>query len=474
MSAFLFPPEQGAVFLAAVSGGADSTAMLTALAALRRERPFTLRCLHINHGIRSEQECLGDVLAVRELCGKLAVPCKVVTIPRGRVLKQAKMRGTGVEAAARFYRHAIWRDEARRLKVKRSAVAVRILVAHTRDDLLETALMRFLRGSGPAGLGAMPRSKGPLLRPLLDLSRTEVLSYLGEKGISYCTDSTNADKAYLRNRIRLELIPLLDASFPGWRKGVYNFAETQAFTAAFLSGEASRSVKWEGAGGFLSAGRGDFFSAPEIIREEALYQGADLLAREKREGLGPDVPGRGREVPRRESVRRFSRGGAKALDLGPFRAEDRNGRVLLSSRKRASGQGERGFSLLIEQCGQYRLGELQVKVEEAFGDEAGTGGFFSALPLVLRPFNRDDEIPGRSPVPDEALVRSGFSGYTHTRPFWANAITAEDSRGIAACIGLAACGADVHRDGVMVFTRREVKSREDRFLVHILAGKPGG
>jgi tRNA(Ile)-lysidine synthase len=390
------------------------------------------------------------------------------------------MEGTGVEAAARFYRRAIWGDEVRRLKAKKAVRAVRILVAHTRDDLLETALMRFLRGSGPAGLGAMPRAKGPLLRPLLDLSRTEVLSYLGEKGLSYRTDSTNADKAYLRNRIRLELIPLLDASFPGWRKGVYNFAETQAFTAAFLSGEASRSVKWEGAGGCLSVAGGDFFSAPEIIREEALFRGADLLAREKGEGLVPDLPGRGRAVPRRESIRRFSRGEAKALDLGPFRAETRNGRVLLFSRKQASGQdlkggsGDRGFSFLIERCGQYRLGELRVKVEEASGEEAGTGGFFSGLPLVLRPFNRDDEIPARSPAPGEALVRSGFSGYTHTRPFWANAITAEDSRGIAACIGLAARDADLNRDGVMVFTRREGKSREDRFLVHILAGETGG
>ncbi|MDR0376546.1 MAG: tRNA lysidine(34) synthetase TilS, partial [Spirochaetaceae bacterium] len=178
--------EKGTRFLAAVSGGADSTAMLAALTAFAGERGLVTRCFHVEHGLRAAEESRGDAAGVRELCRKLGVPCKVAHIPPGKIAATAAKQGIGLEAAARFYRHALWDREARRIG------AARVLVAHTRDDVLETVLMRVLRGSGPAGLAAMERDNGRVLRPLISLNRSQVLEYLAGRGIPYRTDSTNA------------------------------------------------------------------------------------------------------------------------------------------------------------------------------------------------------------------------------------------------------------------------------------------
>ncbi|MDR0496482.1 MAG: tRNA lysidine(34) synthetase TilS, partial [Treponema sp.] len=229
----------GKIYLAAVSGGADSTAMLAGLAVLREKAAFSLHCVHVEHGIRPASENQGDAQAVETLCEKLNVPCRVISIPPGKIASYAAKGGPGIEGAARFFRHKALRAEARRVN------ADLILTAHTCDDLLETILMRVLRGSGPAGLSPMPRMRGCLLRPLLELTRKDVLEYLEKKDILYRTDSTNADIMYLRNRIRLKLIPVLDDFFPSWRNSLLALAETQALTADFLSSEVRKSLTWE-------------------------------------------------------------------------------------------------------------------------------------------------------------------------------------------------------------------------------------
>jgi tRNA(Ile)-lysidine synthase len=283
VAAALGADSRGKVFLAAVSGGADSTAMLIALAALRPEMGFTLHCLHVDHGIRSAAESRGDREFVEGLCKKLDLPCEIAVVPPGRILRRAKELGIGLEAAARLYRRRAWNREARRIG------AAGVLTAHTRDDLLETVLMRILRGSGPAGLAAMPPRRGRILRPLLELSRAGVLQYLEDKGFTYRTDPSNSDVRFLRNLIRLRLIPALDGCFPRWRTGLRSLAETQRLTADFLASEAERLVSWEErrAGKEFRAGADVFFALPPILREEALFLGIDKLqARLCRRGAG--------------------------------------------------------------------------------------------------------------------------------------------------------------------------------------------
>jgi tRNA(Ile)-lysidine synthase len=340
---------------------------------------------------------------VEELCERLDVPCRVVSVAPGKIALAASRSGEGLEAAARRFRRRIWNAERRRIG------AARILAAHTGDDRLETLLMRVLRGAGPGGLAAMPRERGWILRPLLDLSRVDVLRYLEERGINFRTDSTNADIRFLRNRVRLKLIPCLDEFFPFWRKGLLSLGETQALTAAFLAAEARRRIPWESGGGMLKTRAAVFFAEPEILREEALFLAADLLAAGKpvdasrRTGAAGSF-GKQPALPRRAVLRRAVSGALnRAADLGPVRLE----RVKDQLRVKPSGQEgfDRGFALLIKAPGSYILkdgafpyvlrGGLRFEVSGPVLQDAGAlgkRGFFARFPLVLRTWQGGDFI----------------------------------------------------------------------------------
>ena len=317
--AALPPIPHPAKYLAAVSGGADSAAMLAALARLRGEAHFSLCCAHVNHGLRSPEESAGDAAAVRSLCKSLKVPCRVVSFPPGKIAAFAAQQGTGIEAAARIFRMSALRREAQRFG------ADYILTAHTHDDLLETLLMRVLRGAGPAGLSPMPPVRGLMLRPLLAVARQDVLAYLAQRDIPYRTDSTNADIRFLRNRIRHKLVPLLDEFFPSWRSSLRALAETQDLSAQFLAAEAQQRLPWTSAAGKLFVPEADFFAAPQILREEAVFAGADKLA-----DLPPASP---TATPRRVAVRRAvqppAAGKPAATDLGPLHLRRRGGYIEL-------------------------------------------------------------------------------------------------------------------------------------------------
>jgi tRNA(Ile)-lysidine synthase len=359
------------------------------------------------------------------------------------VYAAAKRRGLGIEGAARLFRHAVWNREARRTGARR------VLSAHTRDDLLETVCMRFLRGSGPEGLAAMPRDRAPgsqggpgILRPLLALGRSDVLRYLEEQGIPYRTDSTNSDPAFLRNRIRKNLFPFLDAQFPGWRQSVLALGETQRLTAGFLRTEAEIRLPWQPAG---EAGTGEawflsedaFFAQPRIIREEALFLGTDRFRRVREES--PDRRESPPGPPRRRAVRLFCRfspdaaasSAGKALDLGACRVERRQGLIILSAKKRF---WEEGFSLLIKEPGLYKLKGLIIECTSA--PPPGKDAFSAALPLVLRRRFKDDAIRRRAckePGPEGRKVPEGPLG--SRQGFQYTCISALDAGGVAAFIG---------------------------------------
>ena len=380
---------KGQILLAAVSGGADSTAMLAGLAALRKEAGFALHCIHVEHGIRPAEESRGDAMAVEALCETFSVPCRVVTIPEGRIAAFAGKGGPGIEGAARIFRHKAWNLERRRIG------AERILTAHTLDDLLENLLMGILRGAGPAGLSPMPRSRGIILRPLLDMTRQQVLEYLEEKDIPYRTDSTNTDTRFFRNRVRHILVPLLDSSFPSWRKTILTLAETQALTAEFLASESGKRLPWKNEDALLKLREEDFLNAPPILREEAVFAAVDILT-----ALKPGKKSR-RLVPRRSVVRSAAENSAQ--DLGPVRLERKNGFITMALQT----QSERGFSLLIKEPGLYTLKgkvlslgkgtalSIKVQAKEAETGEAQVkeGSVFSGrLPTVLRKHREGDRI----------------------------------------------------------------------------------
>jgi tRNA(Ile)-lysidine synthase len=198
------PDLQGGLILVALSGGADSVALLHALAALRRKFHFELGAAHLNHRLRAA-ESDRDEAFVRELCARIGVEL-VVEWARG-----LKATDGNLEARARTARQRFLARAAAR------AGADYIALAHQADDQAETVMMRLLRGAGVTGLGAMAEvSAGDVIRPLLEVRRSAILAYLDEIGARFVEDSTNASLKYDRNRVRHRLMPLLEREFaPG-------------------------------------------------------------------------------------------------------------------------------------------------------------------------------------------------------------------------------------------------------------------
>ena len=195
--------------LVAVSGGPDSVSLLHLLCEFKNEWDLHLEVAHLQHGIRGDA-AQQDAMFVERLAEELKLPfhMRAVDLPR---LRSAAGRGN-LEALARAERYRFFAElvAARNLS--------KVATAHTQDDQAETVLMWFLRGAGLRGLGGMaplqqihiPSEKSSSLtvvRPLLDISKTDVLHYLSTRSIAYCTDQTNQDRTYLRNWIRLELLP---------------------------------------------------------------------------------------------------------------------------------------------------------------------------------------------------------------------------------------------------------------------------
>ena len=192
--------------LVAVSGGPDSVALLHALCGLRPKLGLNVEVAHLEHGIRAE-EAREDARFVGALAETLNLPfhLKQVDLPR---LRSAAVKGN-LEAMAREERYEFFGAVAREHGLSKVATA------HTRDDQAETVLMWLLRGSGRKGLGGMApmhrrRTSGlTIVRPFLGVSKADVLEFLHEEGVAYRLDRTNQDVNYLRNWIRLELLPQL-------------------------------------------------------------------------------------------------------------------------------------------------------------------------------------------------------------------------------------------------------------------------
>ena len=200
----LFGP--GTRVLAAVSGGSDSVALAHILRELDAAGELRLAGLvHFNHQLRAA--AADDEQFVTGLAGSLGVP---VLTDRGDVAAQARRERRSVEDAGRAARYAFF-DRARSL-----AGADAVALGHTRDDQAETFLLRLTRGAGPRGLGGMYPRNGDIVRPVLACRRADLRQWLSTRRLSFLEDETNRDVGIPRNRVRAELLPLLETRFnPG-------------------------------------------------------------------------------------------------------------------------------------------------------------------------------------------------------------------------------------------------------------------
>ena len=190
--------------LCAVSGGRDSMVMLHLLSALGAEGSFRIAAAHFNHRLRPAAD--RDEAFVRDWCREQGIP---LTCGAGDARGFACREGLSVEDAARKLRYAFLESAARDMG------ADHIATAHHREDNAETVLLHLLRGTGLQGLGGIAPVRGAIVRPLLETSRAEIDAYAARNSVPYVEDESNRDTRFTRNRLRLEVLPLLEEISPG-------------------------------------------------------------------------------------------------------------------------------------------------------------------------------------------------------------------------------------------------------------------
>jgi len=381
---------KGDCVLAAVSGGADSVVMLHVLVALKEELSLDIAVFHLNHNLRGA-ESAADLAFVRRLAKRLNLPFE------GRRLRAGELdrfSGSTQEAAREArYRHM--------LEAAKTRGAKKIALGHTLDDQAETVLLRLVKGGGTAGLGGIPPARGPFVRPLIDVSRDEVEAFARAGKLGYRTDSTNLSTKYLRNDIRLNLIPYLRKNFnPNITASLARLSAILRADADFIDREAEaaldRSLVEKSAAAvaldrkvvaslhdalkarvlmkaiWLLTGESDIYSA-HIISSIKLIEG-------RRPNASIDLPG---DIVVRRAYDRvlIERGlpGGKAVEA-PFSVPLRlPGTTVLGG---GAGSFKAGFSNTLP---------------SSFDPEAGTAffdadSFVSGGPYVIRPFRPGDRM----------------------------------------------------------------------------------
>ena len=195
----LICPGDGVVV--GLSGGPDSVFLLYALHTLQARLGFTLRAVHVHHGIRGAEADRDEAFS-EKLCAKLAVPFQAVHVAAP---EYAAQHGLSLEEAARILRYEALETARQQMGTPSAWIAV----AHHLDDQAETVLHNLVRGAGLRGLAGMENRRNHVIRPLLSIKREDILKWLEQNNIPYVTDSTNADPHYTRNRIRSTVLPEL-------------------------------------------------------------------------------------------------------------------------------------------------------------------------------------------------------------------------------------------------------------------------
>lgn len=213
-----FSLKRGERLLVAVSGGPDSMALLHALHQISESYDWDLSAIHVNHQLRGE-ESDQDEYYVRQFCEQRGIELEVCRVDVNEAKKKWR---TGIEESARRLRYEVFRKFALKKRGK-------ILLAHHADDQVETILWNIIRGTGSTGLRGMKQVRNEdgvwYLRPLLSFDRAEIEKYCEQEKMNPRIDSSNFSKQFTRNRIRLELIPLLSEFNPRFKEGMIELSE---------------------------------------------------------------------------------------------------------------------------------------------------------------------------------------------------------------------------------------------------------
>lgn len=219
----------------AVSGGADSVALLDKMFALRQKMGWTLSVVHCEHGIRGD-DSRRDCAFVEALAKEYGLPFYAFSADCPALAKEKKV---SLEVAAREFRYECFN------RLIGGGKAEYIALAHHLDDCAETTLFRLCRGTALRGVAGMSVVYGRFLRPLLGESKAEILEYLAERNMRYCTDETNLERCATRNVLRLDVMPVLEKEIPGAARSIAQFAKLAKEDDEYLYSLAEELIEWE-------------------------------------------------------------------------------------------------------------------------------------------------------------------------------------------------------------------------------------
>lgn len=374
-----------------ISGGADSMALLYSSILLRKEL-FGENGAHfvvvsVNHNIRPREESLGDCLFVQEFCNKFShVEFILEELEPGTVEKLAQQRGRGIEDAARFLRYKFFQTVIHEKKCDY------FCLAHNQNDQLETLLLRFLQGSVDGLAQGIPSVRDVFLRPLLQVSRKDIESFLSQEEIDFRYDKTNRENEYLRNRCRNLLIPLLDKDFPGWDRGVLAGSIKKRWDNEFMDSVLPKNFWQRNTDGALSASLKDFFALHPALRRRILFLGFNLL------GIDDRVPFHLLE-PLMASKTGVQKG--RVFSFKDIELIVQNETLIM--RKIVHEIHEAGFSLLVESAGTYEICNKKI----TFLSVADTASSSEETILTFQGKQFHAPFIIRSPLPGDKVFYSG-------------------------------------------------------------------
>jgi len=367
---------------AAVSGGADSVAMALWLRAHSGQSPHNstlVGIIHVNHGLRGAESDRDEAFC-RALASRLGVPIDVVAAPI------ADRGARSPEAAARACRYRAFAAAAARLG------ATRVVTAHTADDQAETVLLRLLRGAGSRGLSGIRAERGLYVRPLLACRRRDVRAWLVARGETCCEDSSNSDRSIARNRVRHDLLPVIEQIAPGGVAALARaaaLAEDDEQALQTLAIEAARTAVLDSDAAGATLDRETVGLLPPAIARRVL--------RNVLEGLAPHGPWRADHF---EAVRRLAarRVGGGSLDLPAVRVE----RVSNQLRLRVGGTSIcPPFAYILREAGEVVVSEAGFRVTAQAAPFPGVGAspgdeaaYSPVVPLAAFPLTIRNRRPG--------------------------------------------------------------------------------
>jgi len=413
---------EGRPLLVAVSGGADSTALLLGLLSLSRELDLRLHAVHLHHGLRGA-EADADLAFVRELCASRGV---ALTAARWDCRARMRRRGLSGQAGLRVLRREFLSGVARRIG------AGAIATAHTANDQLETMLLRLVRGVGLMGLGGMSGRHGVWIKPLLAATRGAVEADLRAVGQTWREDRSNRDPRYARSRVRHQVIPAILRAFPAGASGTARGRDGLAARAAAAAREVRQARRIVTRTSLRIVSRLTRIRAGEIALDSRALASYPLLIQRTVLRLlwrRPGRSGRGltqRHVDALQSLVATSRGGARVDLPGGWWAERDRGVVVF---RRSTGAHRPRAARPVPRMGRWARGGVQggwtsgVSAREGLRSGAQGREFFAAEDvedgLQLRPGNPDEwfmpfggrrprrlgEFLGRQPVPRALRAR---------------------------------------------------------------------